>query len=145
MNRLIVDLNVRVPVVHIEKNMYLIGSSRCTCTLKVEAVLVRVGGGYERFETYLAANHLQFQLILATHMKNNNWTLEQVVQKLIKGEKIKTNLGAKWDEQGILDNSQMSSLYHANRDEISVPSHPQKKPFKASKPTNLLQQSKYHQ
>jgi len=56
--QLIRMLNVRVPVMHIEKNMYLIGSNRCNCSLKADAVLVRVGGGYERFENYLGANHL---------------------------------------------------------------------------------------
>lgn len=33
-NRLIYMLNVRVPILHIEKNMYLIGTNRCTCSLK---------------------------------------------------------------------------------------------------------------
>ena len=38
-------------------------------------------------------------------MKNNSWTLSQVVDKLVKGEKIKTNFGAKWDMEQLLDDS----------------------------------------
>lgn len=30
-------------------------------------------------------------------MLNNGWTLNEVVMKLSKGEKIKTNLVAKWN------------------------------------------------
>ena len=59
-NRLMKQLDVRVPILHIEKNMYLIGSKRCNCSLKGDTVLVRVGGGYERFEKYVASNHYQF-------------------------------------------------------------------------------------
>tara|TARA_B110000305_G_C19019143_1_gene438484 strand:+ start:77 stop:400 length:324 start_codon:yes stop_codon:yes gene_type:complete len=77
--------------------MYLIGSNRCNCTLKNDLVLVRVGGGYEHFEKYVASNHYQFQLILVTHMKNNNLSLEQVIEKLRRGEKLATNLGTKWN------------------------------------------------
>lgn len=70
-SRLIKELNVRVPIVHIEKNKYLIGCNRCHCSLKGDKVLIRVGGGYERFEDYIKNNHNQFEEVLATHMKNN--------------------------------------------------------------------------
>ena len=96
-NRLVNELNVRVPILHIEKNMYLIGSNRCNCQLKGDKVLVRVGGGYENFEKYVASNHYQFQLILVTHMKNSNLNLDQVAEKLKNGEKLTTNLGTKWN------------------------------------------------
>ena len=82
---------------YVEKNMYLIGSNRCNCTLKGDVVLVRVGGGYERFEKYVASNHYHFQLILVTHMKNNELTLEKVIEKLKTGEKLKTTLTTKWN------------------------------------------------
>ena len=56
--KLIKHLNVRIPIIYIEKNKYLLGSNRCTFSLKRDEVLIRVGGGYERFEKYLASNHL---------------------------------------------------------------------------------------
>ena len=95
-SRLIKKLNVRVPIVHIEKNKYLIGSNRCHCSLKGDQVLIRVGGGYERLEEYISSNHDQFAEVLVTHMKNNEWTLNKVLEKLIKGEKIKTSMSATW-------------------------------------------------
>lgn len=94
-DRLIQELRIRVPILHIEKNKYLIGSNRCNCSLKGDVVLVRVGGGYERLDKYLAANRDQFELTLVTHMSNNEWTLDQVVEKLLKGERIKTDFVAK--------------------------------------------------
>ena len=44
-----------------------------------------------------------------------------------------TNLGAKWDMQQLLEDSQMTSLYHANREMLSTPSMTQIDPFKAQK------------
>ena len=38
----------------------------------------------------------------------------------MKGEKIKTPLGAKWDMEKLLGNSMMTSLYHADRDILST-------------------------
>ena len=78
-------------------------------------VLVRVGGGYERFEKYLASNHDQFGTTLVTHMTNNEWTLNQVVEKLIKGERIKTNLVAKRNIQLTFVTEQKTSMIDANR------------------------------
>ena len=82
---------------YVEKNMYGGGGGGGNCTLKGDVVLVRVGGGYERFEKYVASNHYHFQLILVTHMKNNELTLEKVIEKLKTGEKLKTTLTTKWN------------------------------------------------
>ena len=94
---MITKLNVRVPILHIEKNKYLIGNNKCNCSLKGDAVLIRVGGGYERFENYMTSNHDSFQLILVSHMESNKWTLEEVIQKIMKGETIRTNISTKWN------------------------------------------------
>ena len=34
--------------------------------------------------------------VLVTHMNNNQWTLDRVLDKFIKGEKIKTSMSATW-------------------------------------------------
>lgn len=52
-----------------------------------------------------------------------------------------TNLGAKWDMDKIYNDSDMSSLFHRNKDNISIPSMGQVEPFKVSKSTNLLLES----
>ena len=51
----------------------------------------------------------------------------------MKGEKIMTNLGDKWDMDQIYDESQMTSLWHRDIDNISDPSYIQTEPFKVSK------------
>ena len=78
-------MDVRIPIVHIEKNKYLIGCNRCNCSLKGDQVLIRVGGGYQRFEEFINSNQKQMEEVLVTHMKNNQWSLPQVLEKLIKG------------------------------------------------------------
>ena len=90
---------------HIEKNKYLIGNNKCNCSLKGDAVLIRVGGGYVRFENYMSSNHESFQLILVSHMESNKWTLEQVIQKILKGEMIRTNISTKWNMKLTLQSS----------------------------------------
>lgn len=36
---------ITIPVIHIRGQIYLIGTARCTCELKIDSILVRIGGG----------------------------------------------------------------------------------------------------
>ena len=48
--------NIKSPVEWIKGNNYLIGTQKSICELKVENVVVRSGGGYERFESMVPKN-----------------------------------------------------------------------------------------
>ena len=61
-------LDITIPVLHIKGKLYLIGSSKATCELKGEQLLIRTGGGYERFDEYVPGNHRYHQRQLVVSM-----------------------------------------------------------------------------
>lgn len=47
----IIDLyDIKIPIAFIKDNLYLIGSNRLNCEMKGDICMVRVGGGYQRFD-----------------------------------------------------------------------------------------------
>ncbi len=73
----------------IKDSLYLIGSNRVNCNIKNGQLILRVGGGYEKFEDYVPQNHRFFQRMLVVHMIKSGESLEAVVDNLIIGKKIK--------------------------------------------------------
>jgi hypothetical protein len=55
-NGLIIELNIKVPIIHIKDHLYHIGTNRCLCELRGNNVMIRVGGGYEKFSVYIIKN-----------------------------------------------------------------------------------------
>ena len=47
--RYITENNITIPIIWIKKDLYLIGSARLSCELKRDSLMLRVGGGYEKF------------------------------------------------------------------------------------------------
>ena len=104
-HHLMEELDVRIPIVPIKDRLYLIGSNRVTCSLKNENLILRVGGGFQRFEDYVPENQRYFQRTLVVHMIKSGESLESVVDNLILGKRIK-NIN---DDQYMDGNSSMSS------------------------------------
>lgn len=86
---LIAQEDIRIPIVFIKDNLYLIGSQKCTCYLRQGNVIVRVGGGQHNFEEYVPFNHRIFERILVINMINSNQSLEWVLEQLIQNNRIK--------------------------------------------------------
>jgi hypothetical protein len=55
-SNLIIEMNIKVPIIHIKDHSYLIGTNRCLCELRGKNVMIRVGGGYEKFSVYIIKN-----------------------------------------------------------------------------------------
>lgn len=72
--------------------MYLVGTSRITLEHKFQAVMVRVGGGTERFDTYVPKNHRKFERQLVDYMSKSQESLVWVVEKLMAGENIRKTI-----------------------------------------------------
>jgi len=83
------QLDIRIPIVPIKASLYLIGSNRVSCQLKNDQLILRVGGGFEKFEDYVPQNQRYFQRMLVVHMIKSGESLESVVDNLIIGKKIK--------------------------------------------------------
>jgi hypothetical protein len=46
-------LKITIPIVHVRAGMYLVGSARVNLEKKINHVMVKVGGGSERFDNYI--------------------------------------------------------------------------------------------
>lgn len=122
--RYIVEHSITIPIIWIKKDLYLIGSNRLSCELKRDTLMLRVGGGYEKFEEYVPKNLRYFQRILVIHMIKSGESLEWVVDALINGRKIRNinqqiqqeaNYLSKFRYPGMLE----SSLYSAGRKSLT--------------------------
>lgn len=51
--KLIEAQNIKIPIIHIKDQLYLIGHRRINADIKREEVLLRIGGGYEKFSIHL--------------------------------------------------------------------------------------------
>lgn len=89
MFELIKEGNVTIPILHIKEKLYLIGHSRMTCNLINDNLMVRVGGGYEKFSEYVPRNHRYIERSLVVHMIKSGESLEGVVDALFNGRKLK--------------------------------------------------------
>lgn len=90
---LLIQLDVKIPIVLIKENLYLIGTSRVICDLRNESVIVRVGGGNDTLFNYLANNHKQFERQLAVQMLKNKQTLHEILYGLSADKKLKNLVG----------------------------------------------------
>lgn len=89
---LIHQQRIRVPVLHIKDDLYLLGSKRGTCQMINDIVLVRVGGGQDRFEEFMTYNHRSFERALVIYMFNSGQSLQWVVEQLMLKNQIRGGL-----------------------------------------------------
>ena len=54
-------LGVNIPILHLGGLLYLIGCQRMVLELKRNTVMVRTGGGYQRFDEFIPNNHRTLQ------------------------------------------------------------------------------------
>mmetsp|Transcript_5424 Transcript_5424/g.9129 ORF Transcript_5424/g.9129 Transcript_5424/m.9129 type:complete len:352 (-) Transcript_5424:8-1063(-) len=86
---LIKELNINIPILHIKNKLYLIGTNRLSCEIKRDIMMVRVGGGYEKFVEYVPRNQRYFQRMIVVYMIKSGESLEWVIESLCTGRKIK--------------------------------------------------------
>lgn len=61
MEKYINELNITIPIVHIKGMVYLIGTNKTIASFNGDILVVRVGGGYQKFEEYIPSNHRFFE------------------------------------------------------------------------------------
>ena len=81
-------LNSKIPVSHIHKNLYLIGCNRLNCDSKFGLIFVKVGGGSQKLEDYLAKNEFGMRKSLVDFMIKHQLELHQVVNELKSDKKL---------------------------------------------------------
>lgn len=126
--------HVTVPIVHIRDKLYLIGSNRMTCDIRSGSAVVKVGGGYERFDIYISKNERQLQRRLVTYMINNQASLEWVVTQLIEGKNVQAGaangLGGFRTSTSKAGSPKRKSTFGATSNPMSSPLNSQRKTLK---------------
>jgi hypothetical protein len=79
-------LKITIPILFIKDKLYLIGSSRINVDLKKDNLMLRVGGGFEKFNEYVPKNHRYFERSLVVHMIKSGESLEWVVDEICSGK-----------------------------------------------------------
>ena len=86
--RLISQMNITIPIIHVKGMVYLIGTSKQIIQSRSDQMMVRVGGGYVPFDEYIPNNHRVFERALLFHMIKSQESLEWVCDALIKDKRI---------------------------------------------------------
>lgn len=86
--RLITQMGITIPIMHVKGQVYLIGTSKCIIQNRADQIMVRVGGGYVPFDEYIPNNHRLFERALLVHMIKSQESLEWVCDALIFDKRI---------------------------------------------------------
>ena len=81
-------MNVTIPLIWVNKTMYLVGNKLISLEKKGEYVTARVSGGYSRFDQYIQENHQKIERDLVFKMIQSQQSLEWICEALINGKKI---------------------------------------------------------
>ena len=79
---MIKQLRITIPILFIKDKLYLIGSVRINVDMKTDNLMLRVGGGFEKFIDYVPKNHRYFERSLVVHMIKSGESLEWVVDEI---------------------------------------------------------------
>ena len=79
---MIQQLRITIPNLFIKEKLYLIGSVRINVDMKTDNLMLRVGGGFEKFSEYVPKNHRYFERSLVVHMIKSGESLEWVVDEI---------------------------------------------------------------
>ena len=84
------ELDIKFPIELIKDDLYLIGCERLNIkqNSNTESLLVRVGGGYVKFEDHVLKQNKYYQRMLVIYMIKSGESLEWVVEQLIANRKI---------------------------------------------------------
>ena len=74
----IYNQHITLPIMHIKDNLFLVGPNRYNCELKAGHAMIKIGGGYQRFDEYVPRFQRQYQKKLVSLMITNNQSLEWV-------------------------------------------------------------------
>lgn len=84
------ELGITIPIAHIKGDLYLIGSDRLNIKQNTQNdnLMVRVGGGYVKFDEHMDKYHRYYQRMLVIHMIKSGESLEFVCEQIKANKKI---------------------------------------------------------
>jgi len=88
LEKLIIEHNITIPILHIKGSVYLIGDKKHIIQQNSNSFTVRVGGGHFKFEEYVPNNHKYFEKALLMNMIKSKESLEWVCEALMNEQRI---------------------------------------------------------
>ena len=85
-------MNVTIPIINVKNNVFLIGTQKLILQFKSDFLMIKVGGGYEKFDEYIPNNHRLFERNLLMHMVKSQESLEWVCYALMNDQRISSTL-----------------------------------------------------
>lgn len=82
-NKALIKIHIKVPFMRIKKSKYLIGSTSCMARITNNYVMLRVGGGWEKLESYILRHEEEHKDKLQRLMQAKQISLEQVIYELL--------------------------------------------------------------
>ena len=86
--KMIDEMNITIPIIYINKSIYLVGNKTISLEKKGEFVTAHIGGGYRRFEEYIQENHKKLERDLIVKMIQSKESLEWICEAIINGQRI---------------------------------------------------------
>lgn len=86
--RIIDEMGVTIPIVHIKDSLYLVGANKVHLEKKGNKVTAQIGGGYQELEQYLPKHHSNLEKELILKMVQSKQSLEFVCESIITGKKL---------------------------------------------------------
>ena len=91
LSKLLKKQNVRIPVIHIKDNQYLVGSLKLNLELKNQTELMLVHRGLKKnLEKFLTLHEFKIMELLYSEVKETKSTLSNVCTRILKGMKLRS-------------------------------------------------------
>jgi len=86
------QLGITIPIVHVKGVVYLVGCQKQIVKFQSDNLILRIGGGYEKFDDYIPNNHRMMERQLLANMIKSKESLEWVCDAIINDRKIPNSL-----------------------------------------------------
>lgn len=77
-----------MPISHIQKNLYLVGTQRLNCDEKFGNVFIKIGGGKQKLDAYLLKNEGSIQRQIIDLMVKHQIDIKELIELLKQNKKL---------------------------------------------------------
>lgn len=81
-------LSIEIPIIHIKNDLFLVGSNNVTIKMTNSCCMIRVGGGWVKFDEHIVSHQRYYMRKLVIFMIKSGESLEWVIDAIITGKKI---------------------------------------------------------
>lgn len=129
-------MGITIPIIHVKGQVYLIGCQKQIVKFQSDNLILRIGGGYEKFDEYIPNNHRLMERQLLSNMIKSKESLEWVCDSIINDRKI-PHVGNAYDMQGQFKGSKAGHNTETLEINKRQPRFPSKMVLQTSSPNRM--------